>query len=423
MSVHCRIGVPLLRVGVLLAIASVCAFGQPLDRFDGYVTKIVSPSQLEVNGVPVLTTKSTKVSGHSGKSKAARADLNLYVGMPVVVHVKTNEKTATITATSIVVRPETEREVTGTGIVDAVLPSPAGAAEDHLIRADGYSILISTKTAITFDPPIDRASAFQTNAWVRFQGTQRADGVVAADVIHFQANTVSDAQEKVVEKWDYDPKAVDPDQKQNGWSKAFKGVDPKRLAPYDDAAMQSRVETIGAKLVPKFQRELSDADPAKIHFRFQVVDQSQWRDAVSLPSGVILVPHQVVEKMQNDAQLATVLADNIASVLEKQLLRALPGRKKREGAQLASDAAGIFVPGLGLAVLAANAAVTADQKRHFEDESGRVSLYLLHDAGYDVFEAPLAWLRLELLLAPDGARLPHRAEYLYKMLGEEWHGN
>jgi hypothetical protein len=58
-------------------------------------------------------------------------------------------------------------------------------------------------------------------------------------------------------------------------------------------------------------------------------------------------------------------------------------------------------------------------------QSGCVSLSLLHDAGYDVQQAPLAWW----LLAPKKPKditdvpLPRRAEYLYRIIGETWPPN
>jgi hypothetical protein len=82
--------------------------------------------------------------------------------------------------------------------------------------------------------------------------------------------------------------------------------------------MQPRVDRIGNSLIPDFQRSLPDTDPRKIHFRFQLVDGKKWKDALSLASGVILVPRQIVERLPEDPQLAAVLADNIAEVIEKQ---------------------------------------------------------------------------------------------------------
>jgi hypothetical protein len=56
-------------------------------------------------------------------------------------------------------------------------------------------------------------------------------------------------------------------------------------------------------------------------------------------------------------------------------------------------------------------------------QSGRVGLCFLHDAGYDIAQAPLAWW----LLAPrkpasiDRIMMPPRAATLYIALGTTWH--
>jgi predicted Zn-dependent protease len=192
--------------------------------------------------------------------------------------------------------------------------------------------------------------------------------------------------------------------------------------------MQARVSAIGIRLVPRYQRELPDTDETKINFRFQVVGHEKWHDAVAWPNGIILVPYDVVERLQNDSQLAAVLADNIACALEKQGPHAIPAARKMSAFAVAGAIGSAFVPGLVLAMGPANevALVAADVMiRHAREQSGRVSLGLLRDAGYDVTQAPLAWW----LLAPGKAKkleeiaMPERATYLYKVLGETWHGN
>jgi hypothetical protein len=47
----------------------------------------------------------------------------------------------------------------------------------------------------------------------------------------------------------------------------------------------------------------------------------------------------------------------------------------------------------------------------------------MHDAGFDVAQAPLAWWLLADKKSEglDDTPLPPRAEYLYKTLGETWH--
>ncbi|MGH9562634.1 MAG: hypothetical protein ACRD3S_14375, partial [Terracidiphilus sp.] len=52
-----------------------------------------------------------------------------------------------------------------------------------------------------------------------------------------------------------------------------------------------------------------------------------------------------------------------------------------------------------------------------------VALCLMHDAGYDIGEAPKAWWLLNSKNPRPISRisLPHRAAYLYRILGETWY--
>jgi hypothetical protein len=183
--------------------------------------------------------------------------------------------------------------------------------------------------------------------------------------------------------------------------------------------MQARVTKIGESLVPKYQRDLPDGDPAKVQFRFQVVDQPAWRDNTVTPGGVILIPKQVVERMENDSQLAAVLADGVAGQLEKRGYKSLSLKHQAEIADLASMAA----PGGLVVLLVANKKVS-DAELRLQDQAARVSLGLLNDAGYKLTEAPKAYWTLSTkdpkpLVA---VNLPEHVACLYEALGTTWRG-
>ena len=149
-----------------------------------------------------------------------------------------------------------------------------------------------------------------------------------------------DEEAKLLEKNKYDPQAVDPDAKQNIAEWLILGIDPKKIPPYQDVAMQARIDRIGSSLIPAYQRSLPTSDPSRIRFRFQLIDATNWKDAFASPSGIILVPFQIVNYLQNDTHLATVLADNVARVLEKQTYRGQRGREKMTIAEIASGVLG-----------------------------------------------------------------------------------
>jgi predicted Zn-dependent protease len=151
--------------------------------------------------------------------------------------------------------------------------------------------------------------------------------------------------------------------------------------------VQERVDRIGNSLIPAYQRDLPADDPTKVDLRFQVVDGAKRRDAMTLSNGIVLIPEQLVVRLESDAQLAAVLADNIACALEKQDLRAIPARRALTASDVSLWAGGAFVPGLGLAPVVTDGVTKSQMQRHAEEQSGRVSLVLLRQAGYDITEA------------------------------------
>ena len=319
--------------------------------------------------------------------------------------------------------PQAPSPVSGTAIIDLIPPQDHPSPGVQTVRADGYLLHIATgKTAINLTPPLSLASPLSTNQWIHYKGVLQTDGAVDVSEATVWANQVNKTEDHIRTKTEYDPAAVDPNAHQSTLSKTFQGIDVRKMPPFHDDAMLARVQRIGQSLIPAYQLALPESDPTRIHFRFQVIDSTHWRDGVDLPNGIIVIPHQVVDRLQNDSQLAAVLASDITETLEKDSLRSLPASHKMSAAQVAGSTAGIFVPGLGLATMAANYKVGKHLDALRYQQNARVSLCLLHDAGYDLAQAPLAWW----LLAPkhpqplDQTPLPERADDVYRALGAIW---
>ena len=394
-------------------------------RISGFVTSAVSSTDFDVNAVPFRCGKATRIVvlirgrkkytvTHGCPKKA------LYIGEPVRVEGSYVKKLRFFRAQTIVFPGEDRGEIHGAAVIDALPASQAAASGNLLVRADGYHILITSKTQLVWDPPLHSLAEVKAGDWISYVGQQRADGIVVAEEARLTQLTVSKGEQKFRKKSNYNPSKVPASAKQNPWQRAFIGVDYKKIPPATNPAMQARVTAIGEKLIPAFERGLPKSDPARIHFRFQIINRKQLRYAVGLPSGVILVPVQVVERLQNNSQLAAVLAESIAEVVERQAYRALPAERATTAAVAVADA---FVPDVGLAapLLAGYGANGVIGKKE-EDQGGRVALDLMHDAGYEVDQAPVAWW----LLAPKKPKpiaeiaLPHFAAYLYRILGENW---
>ncbi|MGO9110260.1 MAG: hypothetical protein ACLP9L_13630 [Thermoguttaceae bacterium] len=386
---------------------------------DGYVTRVASSSDFDVNGYRVICGTRTQTTIGQPQSKEVLSNQGcpqdrLYLGEPVKIYGSVKKKEHAVEAEQIEAQPVVRGEITGSAVIDA-LPAhdSAGAQPESLIvRADGYRILIGSATTVAWDPPPNSVAAVVPGDWIEYKGKQRADGIIVAESAKLSRTYVSNGDEKLHKKYDF----VDPNDPTKG-VRVLTGT----IRPYQDAAMQARVNTIGDRLVPAYQRALPDTEPARINFRFLVVDKKHWHDALTLPGGIILVPRQVVERMQNDSQLATVLADNISCLLEKQPDRDIPASVELTAVGVGADVVGIFVPGVGLAATAAGVS-EEEMMIKAEQQSGRVSLGLLRDAGYDINQAPVAWWLLAASKPEPTSKilLPYRAAYVYRALGENW---
>ena len=417
-----------LLIGALLVASALQAQDDSYPTITGYVTRAASSTDFDVNGIRVVCEKNMqkKVLTAQGMVTLTSAGCpdGPFLGEPMNIYGSESDTEHTIFATKIELRPVHADKVAGVAVIDAPPVEVAKGKATGVLRvsADGYCIQIESGTKIAFTIPLQKLSDLKAGDWIVYSGEPDATGMVVAKAVKFASGTVSPKEQELRNKENYDPGAVPESARQSFMSAALKGVDSKQLPAYKDPAMQARVELIGNKLIPVYQRELPDSDATKIHFRFQVVDTTKFRAAMTMSNGIILIPHQVVERMQNDSQLAAILADGIACALEAQAYRDRPTLRSLETAVLASGVAEAFVPGLGVAALAGTERETSIQHRE-EAQRGRVSLMMLHDAGYDIVQAPVAWW----LLAPRKPEsvskidMPERAANLYQILGAEWH--
>ena len=408
---------------------------QPAAAVDGYVTRAVSAADFDQNGLKVVVTPRTKfssdVTGHRGGPEAAGM---LYVGEPVSIYGKPHRNEHLITATEIIFHAQAQSEVVGYAVIDRIL-SPLKSGE-ILVRADGYPIRINTATKIKFTSPLNSLSDATPNVWIAYKGALHSDETIIAQAAVLSPNVIGNREDKLIEKTDYDPSKVSDSAGQDPLRKLLFGADPKKVPPYHDAAMQARIDRIGKSLIPDYQKALHQSDETKILFQFQLVDGPQWRNAWALPSGVILVPRQIVESLQNDSQLAAVLADAVSCALEKQMYREQPSNTTKAIAELTSVLVG---GGAVVSTVATVSAVTLSKygyagniygangavERQNQDQRGRVALSLMQDAGYDIDEAPKAWWALS---AKDpnhvaDSPMPDRAINLYRFLGAIWHND
>lgn len=415
---------------LLLSCQAIGLGQQPRDTpvIQGFVTRSASASDFDANGARVACGPETFTEAPGAKEAWSGCPAQQpYVGEQIAVYGKWVNDRTVVTATRIELKIPEWKEAAGSAVIDAapVRSGPFVSPGGMLLRADGYWILVPALAKISSAPPVLSAGDVQPNIWLEYKAKAQRNGVLVADSARFMPIVISPAEEKLRAKVGYDPAEASAADRQGTFSAALTGINFHRIPPWDDTAMQSRVAAIGARLVPAYQRALPPSAPAKIDFRFEVVDANWGLWPLALPNGYILVPYKAVERMQNDDQLAALLAEPVASLLERQVYRMRNTLRTLTAGTLASEAAS-FIPGVpGLAAWAGTEALGTGEAAVILKEmaqAARVSLDLTHDAGFDVQQAPLAWWLLASRTPKPITEiyLPWESATLYQMLGKVW---
>jgi tetratricopeptide (TPR) repeat protein len=176
---------------------------------------------------------------------------------------------------------------------------------------------------------------------------------------------------------------------------------------HDDEALQDYVRALGRTLVPP-----DFADP-RIRLEFLLL-RSPEAGAFALPNGSVYVSLGLLALLENEAQLAFVLAHEITHVTRHHYFvhkRVYKGRVMGRQAFLVDPS--WFSPWNSFAHPIAGEALYAGTligySRELEEEADRISLSLGVQAGYEAAQMPRVFERL--LLDPDGAHTESKLFY------------
>ncbi len=138
---------------------------------------------------------------------------------------------------------------------------------------------------------------------------------------------------------------------------------------YNNDRTQKYVDNIGQKLV-------ANSDSRDIPYTFQVV-VSDAVNAFATPGGYVYVTTGLLEEADNEAQLASVIAHEIAHINERHSIKAL---KQAVLAQGIAETAGVSTS--TLAQIGYQLAIDLPQSRQYEYDADRLGLEILQQAGY-----------------------------------------
>ena len=154
---------------------------------------------------------------------------------------------------------------------------------------------------------------------------------------------------------------------------------------YDDPALTAYVNNVAQNLVPENIKEKG------LSFQIKII-KNPLLNAFAYPNGVIYVHTGILCKMQNEAQLATLLGHEMTHVTYRHTIENYRSFKNTSAVlatvQVVSIPFGVY-GNLGnlLGSIGAMAAVTG-YSRELETEADKVGLDLMVKAGYDPAESP-----------------------------------
>jgi hypothetical protein len=341
----------------------------------------------------------------------------------------------TFVLTSVATRAQ-DKEIKGFGVIEKTITNGA----EPVFQSDGYRIQISSNTQVNYHGNLNSLSAISTNTWIKYTGTRGKDGeIVARKADFFPAREVKRSDRK----WDELEKDMETYQTPGGRPAQDSLIDADghlvslhtkvRMSDAGgmcgwhkvpaDQAIQQRVRRVGERIVPAFQRNLAADDAQKIFFRFYAVDESKIRSDLFCNEGLVLVPRQMIERLENDDQLAALLADGVAFNLQARSARLLAEYRDLAGIEMAGYIASAFVPGVDLATGFGAGIAGHEIELRMQEQRGRIALSLMADAGYDPWQAPETWRRLEPkhpAKDPNSVKYPRRSDYQLEILSSQY---
>jgi len=171
---------------------------------------------------------------------------------------------------------------------------------------------------------------------------------------------------------------------------------------YRDPVLEDYLHQIAEKLQPLEVRE-------KYNFRIRLLTDP-YLNAFAFPNGVIYLHTGILSRLDNEAQLAALLAHEMTHCTHRHALRALSGLKNQNNLilSLKQTVARIASTGdlLNLFGTTASMAAINGYAQHFETEADVVGLQLMAKAGYDPGEALRLFEHLDQELEAENLKEP-----------------
>lgn len=358
--------------------AFVLEFAAPYDRIRIDTSEKNLPNR---EFSEIFITPTTKIQNHKGDTIAPKAILP---GMKIEVKLDT-KNFVQLTALQIKIRTNFENwETEVDGYLDRI--------EDEYAFVDGAKIVLPLNTALAGKGQIFTSlKDIPLGSLLDLKGVRQSNGSVLITQGTVKPNVFTLVEAQFVEKLKQGLTVPPP-----GKLGAGVKIGEQTYKVVEDLRVNSFINTLGKRIVPKYLRNLPLEDPNEILFRFYVLED-ETPNAVAFADGSVFIHTGLLKRLENEAQLAIVLGHEIAHVTNEHVRRR--AEASANWVWLSAIIGATAEKALGqenaklvnqLSYLLMSNKFSGDM----EDQADRVGLYYAHQAGYDVREAPKIWRRL-----------------------------
>jgi Zn-dependent protease with chaperone function len=387
-------------------------------KIHGYVTSMSSPTHFEIEDYRITSNDSLSLDFENAGPDVTFTARDVRVGLEVELSGELDEATGELNASSMKVDLDQFRLKPLTAIIaeapTGIALGPNGWTGDFV--ADGQRIHISTTTRVLFrlsksDKDLQKQakrhapheaidandvdsevlhSLDQVAAGMSLTYQGRRDpltGIVQADRVTFARNDLEAGEARLWKSLKVSERSA------QGLRPAVLTIN--RVGKFTLLAsdeVQRYVTRIGSSMVPAYQRDLPTSDPAKIPFQWHVVIDKE-ANAFALANGTVVLNSGLLDVLENEAQLAAVIAHEMAHATQEHTWRQQQFHKtERAGLQIAAAIASAYGKyNLSSLLTMTEAAIRNGYSRNLENQADRIGMGYMTAAGYDPREAPRVW--------------------------------
>jgi len=371
---------------LVLALAQLSVSASVKDiKIRGYVTRIISPMQFEVDEYRVTAESSHALQLENGAPGTRYGLGDIRVGVEVEARGTLNERSGEMRARTIAVDLSQFKKQQQT----AILSRPpqgltrSGNSWTGTFSVDGQRIRVTPTTQFVFksgNRAVTSLSEITTGMAITYEGARTIqDAAITATRVEVARNALEPGEKQLWDSLKVSTKPYDAARLKTGQLKIDK-VGKFKTLPDDE--VQNYASRIGRSLIPTYQRSMEARNANKIPFSFYVV-RERTPNVFALPNGIVVIHSGVFDIVENEAQFAAIVGHEIAHAVQEHAWR-------QQG------------PGSDPLKLA-KTAIASGYSRNLENQADRLALEYMINAGYDPREAPRVWKQMSDKLGDQSA--------------------